>query len=351
MRKLSFAFCLAPLLSPFLARADDEPQRRAQAEIRFREGLELHTAGKERDARIRFEEAYAILGDNPNILMNLAREEQLTGDEALAARHYRTCLKSEKLNEKARGLAEKFLAELQQSLAQLEVLAPNGTTLWVDGKPAPGPFEETLYVKPGTHSLVARLGANEQRTDDVKATPAAVTAVRFFDGMHVVTGVGLAQTAAPPESPLLEPTSPSPPTSSDGPDATGRRLWTPARLAGTGLAALAVTSLGVGIGFGVDANAKHSDWVNASGDTASNTACTGVESPRCSSLANLQSTQRNDAAWSTAGFIGAGAFAAGAAVLWLLPPPKERPKDTSISFSAAPSLGRGTAGLVAVGRF
>ncbi|HEY2515501.1 MAG TPA: hypothetical protein VGI39_31755, partial [Polyangiaceae bacterium] len=175
MRKASFALCLAPLLFPLLARADDEPRRRAQAEIRFREGLELHAAGKERDARIRFEEAYAILGDNPNILMNLAREEQLTGDEALAARHYRKCLKSEKLNDKARALAEKFLAELQQSLAQLSVLAPNGTTLLIDGKLVPGPFEETIYVTPGPHSLIARLGTGEERADDVKATPAAVT--------------------------------------------------------------------------------------------------------------------------------------------------------------------------------
>ena len=343
MRALSLALWLAPILTSSLAYADEDPQRRAQAEMRFREGLALHADGKEREARIRFEEAYAILGDNPNILMNLAREEQLTGDEALAARHYRECLKSEKLNDKGRGLATKFLAELQNTLAQLSILAPNGTSVWIDGKGTQAPLEETIYVKPGVHSLVARLGKDEQRTDGVEAAPAAVTTVRFFQGTRFVTGAPSSRADSKAEPPAAPPAVPM--------TASGDRVhfWTPTRMAGAGLTVLAVASLSVGIGFGLDANAKHDDWVNLSGAQASTSACTGVQSDRCASLASLQSTQRNDAVWSTAGFVGAGVCAAGAAVFWFFPAPKEHLKGTS--FSVAPALGRGAPGIVAIGSF
>src|ERR1700722_17506819 len=126
------------------ASADDDPHRRAQAEARFNEGLALHEQGNDVEARLRFEQAFAVLG-NPNILFNLARSEQLSGDEVVAARHYRECTKDARLLEKPRGLAKKFLDELDHKLAHIRVVVPEGASVSVDGKSEVGPFTEAIY--------------------------------------------------------------------------------------------------------------------------------------------------------------------------------------------------------------
>ncbi len=272
MRLAAGLLCAATLLCARYAAADDDPHRRAQAEARFQEGLTLHDQGNDAEARLRFEQAYAVLG-NPNILFNLARSEQLTGDELLAARHYRECLKAPRLMEKAFSLAKKFLNELDQKLAHILVVVPDGATVLVDGAPTVGSLSESIYVRPGPHSVSAHLGADEQRVDAVATLAGNVTTVSLLQDVRIVKQP--AATSVLPSSDHVvatgSPESSATEPSRDAPMVTRSGAEPPAKIA-------AAVSLGVaGVALGVIGLVD----LKASGDRETDRQALAIQNPYC----------------------------------------------------------------------
>ncbi|MBL8607731.1 MAG: hypothetical protein JNL38_10440, partial [Myxococcales bacterium] len=93
-----------------LAQGDDF--RRKEAEERFKEGLALHERGREEEARVKFEQAYAAL-KRANILFSLARSEQLTGRAVEAIGHYRMYLSDPSAKDaKFRSMAQEHINAL-----------------------------------------------------------------------------------------------------------------------------------------------------------------------------------------------------------------------------------------------
>lgn len=155
-RYVQVACVLSALAFASLAHADDAAMAEAQA--RFKEGLELADGAKFEEARLKFLQAFAVL-KAPAVLFNLASTEQKTGHDVEAIEHYRAFLKSStndtRITDAMRDKAKQNVAELLKKVGQVEIDAPEGAKISVDGKPLEEPPAEPVPVAPGRHKIEA----------------------------------------------------------------------------------------------------------------------------------------------------------------------------------------------------
>ena len=122
---------VAAALLTFVAsssRADDDP-RRKEADVIYNEGLRLHDQHKEAEALEKFQKAFGVY-PSPNILFNVARQEQLLDKSLLALRHYREAMKSALLHPTNATLGKQYIAELEARLGRVEL----GGARWAEGQ-------------------------------------------------------------------------------------------------------------------------------------------------------------------------------------------------------------------------
>jgi hypothetical protein len=154
---VALLFAFAPLAFPVpgYAQPADDPTVKA-ARARFNEGVEFFDKGQYENARAAFLQAYA-LRKHPAVLENLAMSSLRSGHTLEAAKYFQQYLReSSSLTATQRGDAEKGLAEARTKLGRLEVSAPSGAEVFVDGDHAgTAPLSDAVDVEPGTHTVKA----------------------------------------------------------------------------------------------------------------------------------------------------------------------------------------------------
>jgi hypothetical protein len=199
---LLLAFAPLAFSAPGFAQPADDPTVKA-ARARFNEGVEFFDKGQFENARAAFLQAYA-LRKHPAVLENLAMSSLRSGHSLEAAKYFQQYLReSSSLTAAQRGDAEKGLAEARTKLGRLEVSAPGGAEIFVDGDHVgTAPLSDAVDVEPGAHTIKAN---SDSRSILVNA--GQVLPVKFGLG-----GGGAAMGVVPvPTPPLGEETPPTPP--------------------------------------------------------------------------------------------------------------------------------------------
>jgi hypothetical protein len=280
---------------PRLQRLEYRPTSRKEAEARFTEGLALHDAGKDEQARLKFTPAYSMF-PSPAILFNLARSEQLSGKNVDAALHYRRFLREPehpKVTADMRAKARGYLAEVTRVVAQVKIEARKTAKIIIDGKPMDEPLEEPVAVAPGKHVIEARVGADTERLE-IDAAAGSTTPAHF----------------------KTEDATPLPPGGLGEP-VTTTTYWPPPT-SSIILGAVGIVGIGVGTGFALSASSKSSDL--SSQPTG---ICSNPTSPACQSRQDTIDSRNTAKTVSTVSFVVGGVALAGAVVTWLVWPRTE----------------------------
>jgi hypothetical protein len=214
--------CAAPEGTP-------SPEIRQKASSLFTRGEALYRIGDYAHAAALFDEAYR-LAPHPDILWNAARSFERAGEIARAANAYAEYLEGSSETSPDRKDALEALERLSRKLGRLEVHAPAGATIFLNGTQV---VTSKPYVVPGSHSIrIVAVGASEdEHTVEVEAGSAR--------------SVSLSQ--PPVEAPGLKREDESKPAK---PAVEERRKLSP--LFFVAGAALSAAATGVAIGFGID---------------------------------------------------------------------------------------------------
>jgi hypothetical protein len=342
-RALLFALTMAAAANAASARADDQGAQH-DAQARFEEGLQRAKSGDFAAARISFMEAYAVLR-RPRILWNLALSEEKTGHTLDALAHFKAVAHDASAEDADRAGAQTHVAALYGVTGHIEVSAPAGAPISIDGGPIIGtaPLSEVIDVPPGRHVVEARLA---QGSSAVVVSPAAgeVAPATFVAPSAVVPIVP----PAPPAPVAIGSTSPPPsaaapsrslaPGNSNG-NATARAVV----VASAGGVAVAAAVLGIYFGVASKNDADSAQTLRAKVGPSGCNPPTSATRADCSQLSDDVNGQNRDAGLSTAMYVTAGALAAAAVVTWFVWPLGQEPAQGGIRL--APAIGPGLAGI------
>jgi hypothetical protein len=322
-RNTPLALAAALLLSPASALGDDKADRDAQA--RFAEGLARVKRGDFEAARISFAQAYVVL-HKPDILWNLALAEEKSAHPLEALSHFKE-LTTIAEADTDRASAQKHVVGLMAQTGHIDVRAPAGTVVTIDGVQSGGraPFADPLDVLPGRHVVEGRLsdGTKSVTLD----TAAGETAQATFPSSDLgpPPSNGSAPTVSPPaSSSTASAASPvSPPTEAPAADSTapsGAKIATTVTLGAAGLIAI-----GLGAYFGLQ---SQSDASSAAGyrNTYGTDHCVNPANMDCSAWNSDVEAQNRDATASNVLYVAGGVLVAGAVASWLFWP---KPHQTS----------------------
>jgi hypothetical protein len=347
---IAAALALTFAYSPPAGAADDRAGRDAQ--VRFEEGLGRVRAGDFEAARLSFAQAYAVLR-KPDILWNLALSEEKSGHPLEALAHFKDLAKQTPADAD-RAKAQKHVDALMEQTGHIEVQAPAGTPLVLDGSQSAGttPLPEPIDVAPGRHSVDGKLG------DGTKSLSVDVAAGQVAHVSFMVI-----EPPAPAAPPVAQATSPEPggspaatPTPEPSRDATSApkppsRAPSTARLVTTlSLGGAAAVALGLGIYLGL---ASQNDASTAKGflDMYGSSGCSNPAANRdCARWNSVVQAQNRDATLSNVFYVGGAVFAAGAVAAWFLWPKGAR-NDAGASVWFLPVVGSSGAGVGVVGRY
>ncbi len=323
---------LALLICPRLAAAQSAaagPTVNHEAETQYRLGLEAATNGRAEEARVHFQEAYAV-DPKPATLRNLAvAEAALPNYKVIALRHLRQWLRGGTVKPAERQQATSLLHDLLAATGHVAIqgvplASPNVVT--IDGTDIYSMDQEdgVFDVFPGHHALIAKIGSGQTREVDV---PAGATVTVRFDP---VAPPAQSSASPPTQSHVVSPERPATPTAStqDSPV----RLWLTVGL-GVGAGVLLAT----GLYFGAESTSSINQAVSER-NTISANSCVGSTSAVCADLINSRNTGNTDHTASIVLLTGSGVFAAGALASWFLLP------KTRESGSVTPLVGSGTLG-------
>jgi hypothetical protein len=201
------------------AAQDDALTKAARA--RFQEGVEFFDKGQFENARAAFLQAYA-LKKHPAVLLNLAQSSLRSGHTLESAKFFQQYLREATTATPAqRADAERGLADARKKLGQLEVSAPAGAEISVDGeRVGTAPLVEPVDVEPG--SRVVRMQAPDGTTDSQNVSATAGTKLPVRLGQQQAAAVPPPVPVAPvppatePTAPAAEPTEPPVATETTG---------------------------------------------------------------------------------------------------------------------------------------
>ncbi len=290
-------------------------QREAQA--RFEEGIARVKAGNLEGARLSFTQAYALL-EKPTILWNLALTDEKTGHLLEALDHFRQYARNatgpdDHVN------ADKHIAVLLTQTTHLDVAAPSGAQIVIDGNPAgPAPLTAAVDVMPGPHHLEART-AQSSRTADVDGLAGQLVHVNLMPPPVLAPEpVPQPEDAAPAPAPSL-PDTPEPVESSAPPPRAASRPWPSS-------APLPQLSAGLGVYFALQSQNNEraaAGWYHQDRERQQARAFTpssAADADTCASWNDNVQAQGRDAILSDVLYVAGGALAVGAVATWLLWP-------------------------------
>lgn len=206
----------APQLQAFQA---DDPGTVA-ARARFKEGVALAEQGRYEDARAAFLQAYA-LKKHPDVLLNLA-DSCLKSNHLLEAERYFSQYLREATDAKPekRAAADKGRTDARAKLGRIEVSAPPGTEVTIDGdRIGTTPLDGPVFVEAGAHTVKLKGSDGAAETQSVSVLAGQQQTARFGKGATVpATPPG---PATPPSTPPATPGEPpATPPASTGTGAT-----------------------------------------------------------------------------------------------------------------------------------
>ncbi len=282
-------------------------------------------------AYLQFAQAYAIYPDD-DVLWNLAATEIYTQRYVDALQHFRLYDEHEHVLEHAEhpdhAKLSAFVSQAWNATGHLQIDAPLGTTLTLDGKAKdPG---GAIDVEPGMHAVVAQLGP-VSKTVTVSCVAGEKVPVKIDFDMHSPAPVAFAPTSVT--------SADAERVRADGVSAAGTAVrW--------GLTGAAAVALGFAVGFDVDRASKKSDAASYFANHAG--SCARATSPTCVSGTQIIDDENRSAALADV-FLGVGvAAAAGAAVAWIFWP---KQKNSEARVWVVPRVGPNWAGAQAGGRF
>jgi hypothetical protein len=336
---------------PCPARGDDTAAQR-EAQARFEEGIARVKAENFEGARVSFAQAYAVL-HKPTILWNLALAEEKSGHLRDAVLHFKQFEQTAPLED--RTTADKHISGLMGRLGHVEVAAPAGAQVIVDGAPAGvAPLNEAVDVMPGLHHVevhmdqgareadvqvaagqLVQMGSLAQSTEPSRQPPTAAVSQATDEG-----------SARPPGS-APAPTQQAP--SADKPQ--GHRSSAGRAVTVVVVGTVAVIALGLGAGFALESQKDKStvdEFLRVNHSEYCYQTISAKAAATCAQWNDTAQAQGREATWSNASYIVGGVLSAAAVATWLLWP-NDRASPRTVALT--PIGGPGHLGLGAAGRF
>ena len=202
-------------VTPAYAEPVSDEAATPMARARFKEGVEFYDKGEYEQARASFLQAYA-LKKHPAVLLNLAWSSLKSGHTLEAERYFRQFLSEGKeITDKQRSDANDGLAQSRAKLGRIEISAPAGTDVTIDGERiGTTPISDQVTVEAGAHTIKFKGPDGAAETDSVTVLGGEKVVARFSKSAAVAV-------APAPSAPLPagETTPPASPPSSKSVDA------------------------------------------------------------------------------------------------------------------------------------
>ena len=322
---------------PTLALAADDPT----ASALILQGGDLFKRENYEGARAAFARAYEI-DPKAATLFDLALSELNADHPVEAAAHLREYLThAEEPAAKLESVRTKWLPRAEARTARLDVFAPAGAQLAVDGAAAQGTKTTTgptgapmtsIVVAAGEHDVSARQGTLSE-TQHVTARGGELVELHFQ------------RVAAAPAPAVAIGWTGGGETRERADSGASRAKW----ITVVTLGSAAVVAAGFGVGFGIAATNKASDaqnLQNGAGSSWSSSRCYGASaSALCTQLKGDVDANRTYWTVSAASYVGAGVLGAASLATWMI----WKPKPGAVA--ARPMLGAQGGGVVVDGRW
>jgi hypothetical protein len=182
------------IAAPPPSSSESSPAISDAARARFNEGIALYGKKKYERAHAAFLQAYGLT-KNPAVLINLGLTSLKMGRPLQAARYFDQFQKEAKdATPDQRARAQKGVTDARRSLGTIEVTAPEGAEISVDGEPAGrAPLPSAIDVLPGRHEVTSTTTSGT-KSETVTVGAASTVKVRLA-----------AQRPSAPPSAVLEP--------------------------------------------------------------------------------------------------------------------------------------------------
>ena len=338
--------------SPSLAQAwgspaaqGDEGAPQEDEKTLLRKGSESFLHHDYEGARVALLRAYQ-LDPKPDTILKLGIAELQSGHPVEATQHLREYLThAEEPSAKLELVRTKWLPRAEASTARLDVFAPAGAEILLDGVLQERAAFSTIYeFKTGKPSVSIVIAAGEH---DVTARQGAMLEAR-----HVVARGGeLVELhfQRVPDAPSPAPTviaagavagALEKPSSGNG--SNSRPRW----IATIGLGTGAVVATGVAVGFSIAYEQNVSD-ANALRSQIGNGGC-GLPSPatQCASLRSVDKAEQRNGSLANGFYVAGGATAALAVASWFLWP---KARSSGRGLRAVPLIGERSPGMALMG--
>ncbi len=276
-----------------------------------------------------------------DVAASLAETEMALGEHTLAGEHMSFAIEHVAPKEKPETV-EKYRAALAKIRSQLGsvvvTVSEPEATVTVDGRVVgSSPLAGELYLEPGPHRIVAKLGGHEiEKNVQVALGGQQRIALELPAPQEANPELGTAPppAAAPPAPAPRAPASSAPADASSG--------IAPRTIALVGGSAVTAILLGVGIGESIRASNAQDDVDRLKLQALDELGQNCPRGSTLSSCADLASaTERRNSAnrWETVAFVGAGAAAAATIVLALALPSGATGQESEppVTISLAPS--------------
>jgi hypothetical protein len=317
----------------------------AEARARFDEGIKLAEAGDHESARLKFNQAWALM-KIPAILYNLARSEQLSNHPVEALEHYRQFAKAPpdpKITDVQRQRAAENIVELSKKVGQIEVEAPTGARISVDGRAIEPGNTDPIPVAPGRH-VVEAIADGKVKNVTVECSAGTITKAKLVDAPAPPPPTNARAIDHPP--PVEKETTVPPKEEAPGFWTTGRAVGLGAFIGGLG----ALTAGGL-LRMAASSTEEEANGIRNQLPEPRTSACQGgANSALCTELSGKVDDQNTKTNLSTGFLIGGGALVVGGAVLFLVSSPSGSSSTQGRTRIVPMANGRET-GLALVGRF
>jgi hypothetical protein len=224
---------------------------KTEAAKRYRDGISAYKKLDFEEARLSLLQAYA-LDPQPRYLWDLAIAETKANHPAEALMHLRRYLSLPQASDQDRAKIRHVMAEAESKTGHVQIIAPPGAVLSIDGQDTPVFADGVVDVMPGKHTVQARVGTKVASGEvDLRAGETVRT--------ELMVDPGPASSPPPQPSPVASPPSmmpsPSPPAQSPPASAehraqsAGASWWTTPHTVGVVSAAGGGVALGLNLAF------------------------------------------------------------------------------------------------------
>jgi hypothetical protein len=309
----------------------------------LRQGADLFVHEEYEGARAAYARAYEI-DPRPATLFNLALSELNAGHPVEAAAHLREYLThADQPAAKLASVRTKWLPRAEGQTARLDVFAPTGTQVFVDGRVQPQPTPPTdpggpwasIPIAAGEHDVSARQGTDAE-TQHVTARGGELVELHF---------------QRVPEPPA-QPSAIGWASNGDAGPPAGEETSRVKRSIVIALGLGTVAAAAVGVAFGIAAKNRASDAETTQNELAPGRAwttdpCSGASgsSRLCMQLKSDVEANRQDWTLSAISYVGAGLLGVASVATWIGWKPK------SAGLVASPTLGAHGAGIALDGQW